>query len=49
MTDWGQAGFIGGVGFGTVLVVLIVLALVVWLAGIIINRTHRGGEKPESK
>jgi hypothetical protein len=41
MTDWGQAGFIGGVGFGTVFVVLVVLSLVVWLAGIVINRMHR--------
>ncbi len=31
--DWGFAGQIGGVGFGMVLALLIILALVIWLTG----------------
>jgi Na+-transporting methylmalonyl-CoA/oxaloacetate decarboxylase gamma subunit len=38
MTDWGQAGFTGGVGFATVFVVLSVLALVVWATGLILSK-----------
>jgi Na+-transporting methylmalonyl-CoA/oxaloacetate decarboxylase gamma subunit len=32
--DWGQALQIGGIGFGLVFVILIILALTVWLAGL---------------
>ena len=41
MTDWAQAGFIGGVGFATVFVVLVLLAVVVWLMGVVVRRTSR--------
>ena len=36
--DWGQAWQISLIGFGLVFVVLIVLALAMWLAGLIIGR-----------
>lgn len=44
--DWAQAGFIGGVGFATVFVVLVALAVVVWLSGIVVRRTSRN--EPEN-
>ena len=36
--DWGFAGQVGGVGFGTVFVVLVILAVAIWIVGRIINR-----------
>ncbi len=36
--DWGFAGQIGGFGFGLVFGVLIVLALTIWLTGLILSR-----------
>ncbi len=47
MTDWAQAGIIGGAGFATVLVVLFVLAVVVWLVGVAVRRLQRPGGKHE--
>ena len=39
---WGQAGQIGGVGFGLVFAVLIVLVVAVWLTGLIVRRLVAG-------
>jgi Na+-transporting methylmalonyl-CoA/oxaloacetate decarboxylase gamma subunit len=36
--DWGFAGQIGGTGFGMVFALLIVLAIVIWLMGRLVNR-----------
>ncbi len=36
--DWGQALQIGGVGFGLVFVVLIILALAIWLTGLVLGK-----------
>ena len=36
--DWGQAFQIGGIGFGLVFGVLTLLALVMWLLGVVIRR-----------
>ena len=36
--DWGFAGLISGVGFGFIFVVLIILAVIVWLLGIIFKK-----------
>ena len=36
--DWGFAGQIGGLGFGIVFAVLIILAVVIWLTGLVINK-----------
>ena len=36
--DWGFAGQIGGVGFGMVFALLIILALVIWLTGLVVNK-----------
>lgn len=49
--DWGFAGQVGGVGFGMVFVLLIILAVVVWLIGLVITRTSTSkaetGDKKE--
>ena len=37
--DWGFAGQVGGVGFGMVFVLLILLAAVIWLTGLIVTKT----------
>lgn len=43
--DWALAGKIGGVGFGLVFVVLIILAVVLWLVGMIFKKTEAGGKE----
>ena len=43
--DWGFAGQIGGIGFGLVFVVLVVLAVAIWLVGLVINKTSTGKDK----
>ena len=40
--DWGQATQIGGVGFGTVFLVLVILAIVLWLTGLIFSKIGTG-------
>ena len=44
--DWSSAGQIGGLGFGLVFVVLIVLAAAIWLVGLVVGRI--GAEKAEA-
>ena len=44
--DWGQALQIGGIGFGLVFVILIILALAVWLAGLRLGKI--GTDKGEA-
>jgi len=36
--DWGFAGQVGGVGFGMVFALLIILAVVIWLTGVVLNK-----------
>ena len=36
--DWVFAGQIGGIGIGVVFVVLVILAVVVWLTGLVLNK-----------
>ncbi len=43
--DWGFAGQIGGFGFGMVFVVLIILAVAIWLTGLIIRKIEAGNEE----
>mgnify|MGYP001193894278 CR=1 FL=1 len=47
--DWGFAGQIGGMGFGLVFGVLIILALAIWLTGLIINRIGSGQTEANDK
>ncbi|MFW6102537.1 MAG: OadG family protein [Chloroflexota bacterium] len=47
-TDWGEAGLTAGIGFGTVFLVLVILAVVTWLIGLIFQRVKRGQEKAKT-
>ena len=48
--DWGFAGQIGGIGFGLVFVVLIILALAIWLVGLILSKISPSkGETSDKK
>ena len=47
--DWGLAGQVGGAGFGTVFVLLIILAIVVWLMGRLFKRTGSDDNKGDDK
>ena len=49
MIDWAFAGKIGGVGFGMVFAVLVILALVLWLTGLIFKRLDKGEEETGDK
>ena len=44
--DWGFAGQIGGAGFGMVFALLIILAVVIWLTGLLVKKT--GGTNNKS-
>ncbi len=43
--DWGFAGQVGGVGFGIVFVVLVILAVVMWLTGLVVRKIGTGKEE----
>jgi Na+-transporting methylmalonyl-CoA/oxaloacetate decarboxylase gamma subunit len=45
--DWGFAGQVGGAGFGMVFALLIILAIVIWLTGRLVNKTRSTGEKTD--
>ena len=47
--DWGFAGQIGGFGFGLVFAVLIILAVAIWVAGIVIKKISTGKGETEDK
>jgi Na+-transporting methylmalonyl-CoA/oxaloacetate decarboxylase gamma subunit len=47
MVDWGLAIRTGAVGFGLVFVVLVVLALAVWTAGLLVRKYLPA--RPEAK
>lgn len=42
--DWGQAWQISGMGFGLVFLVLAILAIVIWLIGLVMRRMDGSGE-----
>ena len=39
---WGQALQVGGVGFGMVFGLLIILAIVIWLVGLVLSKISAG-------
>ena len=48
MAGWGDAGQVAGVGFGTVFIVLITLAVAVLISGAIVHRiSKKAGTKDE--
>ncbi len=46
---WGEAAQIGGVGFGTVFALLIILAIVIWLTGLVLNKVSPSKSETDSK
>ena len=46
--NWGEAGALAGKGFGTVFLVLIILAVVTWLIGFTFQRIKKRKEEVES-
>ncbi|UCC17811.1 MAG: OadG family protein [Dehalococcoidales bacterium] len=44
MIDWAFAGKIGGIGFGMVFAVLVILAVVLWLTGMIFKKIEAGSK-----
>ena len=49
--DWGFAGQVGGVGFGMVFALLIILAVVIWLVGLVLGKSgmDKSGTGDEKK
>ncbi len=47
--DWGFAGQVGGIGFGLVIAVLIILALVIWLTGLVLSKIGIGEAEASDK
>ena len=40
VVDWGFAGQVGIAGFGMVFALLIILAIIIWLTGRLVNKTE---------
>ncbi len=47
--DWGLAGQIGGIGFGIVFAVLIILAVTIWLTGLVVNKIGIGKDETNDR
>jgi len=46
---WGQAVQVGGVGFGTVFALLIILAVVIWLTGLVVSKISAGKAEADTE
>ena len=46
--DWGFAGQVGGVGFGMVFALLVILAIVIWLTGLLDNKINADKNKTDN-
>jgi len=46
---WGEALQVGGIGFGTVFALLIILAVVIWLTGLVLGKISAGKSEADSK
>ena len=46
--NWGVASALAGKGFGTVFIILIILAVATWLMGFIFQRIKKRKEKAEA-
>ena len=42
---WGEVGKIAGGGFGVTVLVLIILSVVIWLVGLVVQKSQARGEK----
>ncbi|MFC2046935.1 hypothetical protein ACFLTK_01485 [Chloroflexota bacterium] len=49
MIDWNLVAKIAGGGFGVTLIVLIILLLVAWIMGLIINKSQTQSKKKSGK
>ena len=47
--DWGFASQVGGVGFGMVFLLLVILAAVVWLLGMVLGKGKMDKGKTANK
>ena len=45
--DWGFAGLVGAAGFSMVFVLLVILAIVIWLTGVILNKVSTDKNKTD--
>jgi len=46
---WAEALQVGGIGFGTVFALLIILAVVIWLTGLVLGKISAGKSETDSK
>ena len=46
---WGQAVQVGGVGFGMVFFLLVILAVTIWLTGLVLTKTSAGNGEAVTK
>jgi len=44
---WGEVARIAGGGFGVTVLVLIILSVVIWLVGLVVQKSQAKGEKTE--
>ena len=44
MIDWGLVAKVAGGGFGVTIVVLLILALVAWIVGLVVQKYQAKGE-----
>jgi len=49
VVDWGFAGQVGGIGFGLVFAVLAILALAIWLTGLVLSKISAGKAETSDK
>ncbi len=47
--DWGEAVRIGLVGFGVVFLVLVILAVAIWLSGLVLRKIESSKDKNAAK
>ena len=47
--DWGFAGQVGGMGFGMVFALLVILAVVIWLTGMALGKISTGKSETDSQ
>lgn len=46
---WEQAAQVGGIGFGMVFFLLVILAIVIWLVGLVLTKTSTGKAETSDK
>ena len=49
MTDWNLVARVAGGGFGVTILVLVILSLIAWITGLIIQRTARERKENSGK